>query len=123
MRAPGEEGGIGFRRWYERRLIESHAWLITCVLCLVAAFACLEEMTFRASSAVILAWGAVVFVAGALAIYGFGRFRAIQDEAERLADRSVCEACKQYGLFRVPRAAAGAPLDVHCRCGNRWRIE
>ena len=26
-------GKLGFRKWYERRLIEGHAWLISCFLC------------------------------------------------------------------------------------------
>lgn len=123
MERADDETGIGFRRWYERQLIESHAWFVTCVLCLLAVFAVLEEMSFRAGPAVALAWGVLVFAAGAVAIYGFTRYKAIMEEAERLADRSVCEACKEYGRFRVPRLAAGAPFEARCRCGYRWRIE
>ncbi|MCX7960181.1 MAG: hypothetical protein N2653_01215 [Burkholderiales bacterium] len=123
MERATEEAGIGFRRWYERQLIESHAWFVTCVLCLIAAFACLEQMTASAPPAYLLVLGLLVFAAGALAFYGARRYRAIMTEAERLADRSVCEACNGYGHFRVPRLSAGAPFEARCRCGNRWRIE
>lgn len=123
MQRAGDETGIGFRRWYERQLIESHAWFVTCVLCLLAVFVLLEELSARTAPALVLGWGTLVFVAGAVAIYGYLRYKAIMEEAERLADRSVCEACKEYGRFRVPRLAAGAPFEARCRCGNRWRIE
>ena len=38
---------IGFRRWYERQLIESHLFLVSCFLCLVMVLACLEGFSFR----------------------------------------------------------------------------
>ncbi len=40
-------GKLGFSRWYERELIEGHAWLITCFLCMLAIAACVESMSFR----------------------------------------------------------------------------
>jgi hypothetical protein len=124
MERAADGGGIGFRRWYERRLIEGHAWLVTGVLCLVAAFASLEAMSFRGAPAALLGWAVLMFGAGALAIHGFGRYQSILQEAERLADCSTCPACKAYGRFRVPRLADGAPFEAHCmRCGHRWRIE
>ena len=33
---------LGFRRWYERLLIEAHAWLVSCFLALVLAVALFE---------------------------------------------------------------------------------
>ena len=38
---------IGFRRWYERQLIESHLYLISGFMCLVTVLACLEGFSFR----------------------------------------------------------------------------
>jgi hypothetical protein len=124
MERAGDEGGIGFRRWYERQLLESHAWLVTCVLCLLAVFACLEQLSLRLPLATALAYGAFVFAAGVVAVYGFARYRTIMTEAERCADRSTCAVCREYGRFRVPEHRGGAPFDVRCRgCGNRWRID
>ena len=36
---------LGFARWYERRLIEGHAWFITGFFCMIAiaAFATLQR--------------------------------------------------------------------------------
>ena len=40
---------LGFRRWYERQLIEGHAYLVTCFLCVIMIAACAEVFSFRAA--------------------------------------------------------------------------
>ena len=40
---------FGFRRWYERQLIESHAYLVTCFLSMILVAACIEIFSFRGS--------------------------------------------------------------------------
>ena len=63
-------GRLGFARWYERRLIEGHAWFITGFICLIAIAACMEELNFRGSIARLLAYVVVVLASGAIGIYG-----------------------------------------------------
>jgi len=117
-------GRLGFRKWYERQLIEAHAWLITCVLCMIAVAAVAEELTFRQGAARGLAFfGAIVAVA-LVASYAWKRYLNVMTEAERLAERSVCPGCGAYGIFFVNRAPRGAVMDVRCRrCSADWRIE
>ena len=43
-------GRLGFARWYERRLIEGHAWFISGFACMVAIAAVVEELAFAARS-------------------------------------------------------------------------
>ncbi|MGH8742527.1 MAG: hypothetical protein ACREUN_16515, partial [Burkholderiales bacterium] len=38
---------MGFKRWYERQLLESHAWLVTCILSAFAICAALELVGVR----------------------------------------------------------------------------
>jgi tRNA(Ile2) C34 agmatinyltransferase TiaS len=115
-------GKLGFKRWYERQLLESHAWLVSCVLCLIAVAACLEELTFRGPLPRLLALGAAVFVAGAVAIYGWSRYRLLMTEVERFAERSTCPSCRAYAAFRVV-GAEGSTLRVRCRkCAEQWRL-
>jgi len=115
-------GKLGFKRWYERQLIESHAWLISCVLCLLAAAACLEELSFRGPLPQALALGTAVFAAGAVAIYGWNRYRLIMAEVERLGEHSTCGSCRAYAAFRLV-ATEGAAMRVRCRkCAHEWRI-
>jgi len=116
-------GKLGFKRWYERQLIEGHAWLITCVLCLLAVAACLEELSFRGPLSQVLALAGCVFAAGALALYGWERYRTIMTAVERVAERSTCDACRTYAAFRLIGTEAGA-LRVRCRkCAHEWRID
>ena len=116
-------GKLGFKRWYERQLIEGHAWLITCVLCLLAVAACLEELSFRGPLSQALALGAFVFAAGAVAVYGWDLYRTIMVVAERVAERSTCESCRAYAAFRLIGTEGGA-MRVRCRkCAHEWRID
>jgi hypothetical protein len=40
---------LGFRRWYERQLLESHFWLVSCILAMLLVAVCIE--TFRSRRA------------------------------------------------------------------------
>src|SRR2546426_1735027 len=61
---------LGFARWYERRLIEGHAWFISAFICITAIAACMEELSFRGSIIRLLVYVTVVLAAGAIGIYG-----------------------------------------------------
>jgi hypothetical protein len=107
---------LGFARWYERRLIEGHAWFITGFICVIAIAACMEELTFRGSTARLLAYVAVVAAAAAIGIYGLVRYQKILSEAERLGEHATCDACGAYARFRLI-----SPSHVRCRkCDNEW---
>ena len=113
-------GRLGFRRWYERRLIEGHAWLISCFLCALAIAASLEGVSFkRAESIPLLVF---VFVGGVVCWYALQRYRAIMDEAERLGEKSVCGGCRAYAAFNL--IGDDPKISVRCRkCGNEWRLD
>ena len=116
-------GKLGFKRWYERQLIEGHAWLITCVLCMLTVAACLEDLSLRGPLGEVLAMGAAVFAAGVLAIYGWHRYRAIMEVVERIGEHSTCGSCRTYAAFRLV-GTEGAALRVRCRkCAHEWRID
>jgi hypothetical protein len=109
---------LGFARWYERRLIEGHAWFITGFICLVAIAACVEELSFRGSAVRLLAYVLVVAAAAAIGIYGLVRYQKILSEAERLGEHATCGACGAYARFRLISAT-----EVRCRkCSHEWRL-
>ena len=65
----------------------------------------------------------VMFAVVAIGWLGWTRYRAIMEEAERLADRSVCPACATYGRFFVARVPRGTTMEVRCRkCGTNIEI-
>jgi len=109
---------LGFARWYERRLIEGHAWFISGFICMIAIAACMEELTFRGSLPRLLAYAAVVAAAAALGIYGLVRYQQILVEAELLGEHATCRACGAYARFQLI-----SPSQVRCRkCANEWRL-
>src|SRR5258707_3554568 len=77
---------LGFARWYERRLIEGHAWFISGLACVVAIAACIEELSFHPSVAPLLVYVAVVLAAGALGVSGMFRHTATLIQAPTRAD-------------------------------------
>jgi hypothetical protein len=109
---------LGFARWYERRLIEGHAWFISGFICIVAIAACVEELSFRGSMVRLLAYVIVVAAAAAIGIYGLVRYQNILSEAEHLGEHATCSACGAYARFRLI-----SPSHVRCRkCDNEWRL-
>ena len=107
-------GARGFRRWYERQLVESFAYLTTGVLSLIMMAIAMEMFEFRSTAA------------GLVALVAIANNHA---RAEYLAERAICGNCHVYGRFalvssrEMPDTPAGWSLDVRCReCGHEWTI-
>jgi hypothetical protein len=131
-------GKIGFRRWYERTLIESHAYLVTCFLGMILIATAFEFgqhtlMSWQGLSRMMLGIGG-----GAICIVAWLRYRQLMVVAENLSDRATCNACKHYAKFEVlahgPRSFEEAAslavrpeqypwLKVRCKkCGHIWGL-
>lgn len=123
---------IGFRRWYERQLIESHAWFVTCFLGIVLLASSIDALDVHEPG-----WRPVLltlaFFAGAAAcVLAFRRYARILNRAESWGAQSTCAGCGAYGALRVvassPRCDVDVAgnvewLDVCCRrCGSHWRM-
>ena len=129
---------LGFRRWYERQLIDCHAALVTCFLSGLLAAALMEQVNLRD-----FGWGPfmtlmVILACGVVGWFAWRRYITVLQRAERYGERSNCPSCHDYGRFVVeatgldqhPDAAAQAvaPLEsawlrVRCRkCATVWRM-
>ena len=109
---------LGFSRWYERRLIEAHAWFVSGFICMVAVAACFEELTFRGSIGRSLLYTLVSLAAVAIGAYGIVRYHKILAEAERLGEHATCSGCGAYARFKLI-----SPSHVRCRrCEHEWRL-
>ena len=109
-------GRLGFARWYERRLIEGHAWFISAFICIVAIAACAEELSFRGSFGRLLLYVIVIAAAVAIGVYGLVRYQKILVEAELLGEHATCGNCGAYARFRLI-----SPSQVRCRkCEHEW---
>jgi hypothetical protein len=112
---------LGFKRWYERQLLESHAWLVTCILSALAVCAVLELIGLRAGSASRLVTLLFVYLGCVMAWHALRRYRAIMGQAERLSEQSTCKSCRTYAAFDL---VGEQPLRARCRkCGHEWRFD
>lgn len=125
----------GFRRWYERQLIEGHAYLVTAFLALILLLAGYEAMgVLRGSPLYYLALFGASAAAGMLMWVSWRRFTALLARAELFANSATCPRCQAWGRFEVlaadaegaddpPEAARPNWVSVRCRgCGERWRL-
>ena len=78
-------GKLGFRRWYERQLIESHAWLVTCFLCGLVIAASLEALSFKESVFQSILMLGFAYAAGVMCWFALKRYGSLMSEAKRLA--------------------------------------
>ena len=109
---------LGFSRWYERRLIEAHAWFVSAFFSMVAIAACMEELSFRGGSLRLMLYVLVVAGAGVIGTYGLIRYHKILVEAETVGEQATCSACGAYARFKVINAR-----QVRCRkCSHEWRL-
>ena len=127
-------GRLGFGRWYERQLIQSHGYLVTCFLCIVAVASCYEVAGAHAGRFAHFLIALVVLGIGALGVYSLGRYRVLLLRAEAIARRATCKACDTYGRITVLESGSsedGAAdqeripwIKVRCRkCGSAWTID
>jgi DNA-directed RNA polymerase subunit RPC12/RpoP len=116
-------GKLSFRSWYERQLIESHVWLVSCILCALGAAALANAyLTFHTLGLQLLLTVAAMYVSGLTCWYTWRRYRALMAEAQQVAEASTCSACGAQGEFDVV-APVRTPMSVACRkCGHRWVV-
>jgi len=129
---------LGFRKWYERQLIDCHLALTTCFLCAITVAACLEAVSFAEFGWKPASLLAGVFAAIGLGWYSWRRYITVLQRAEAYGSHSSCPACNTYAKFEIlasGHAAEGPYLDpkadplpypwlrVRCRkCGAAWRM-
>jgi hypothetical protein len=119
----------GFRRWYERQLIESHAWLVTGFLALIMMAIALEVVEFRETRGGFLLLVVIALSGAALCAVAWKRFTRQLFCAEAMAEQAVCARCETYGRFAVidahadPAKISGRAVHVRCRhCGHDWTM-
>lgn len=125
----------GFRRWYERQLVECHAWLVSCFLGIVLVAAGMELAGEPGQR-----WMGLGLVVAGLwaAAHGWERYRLMLQVAERFGEQAGCPVCRGYSSFDVtasgplPMPDGGDPvlegrptvwMQARCRkCGGEWTL-
>jgi hypothetical protein len=116
-------GRFGFRKWYERELLSSHAHMALAFLSLVAVFASLEASRGASMGDQVVNLLYVVLSA-AIGAWALRRYFFLLTRAEIVANQAQCPECGDYGRFKVVADhRSREETDVCCRkCEHRWTI-
>ena len=127
---------LGFRRWYERQLIESHAYLVTGFLCLILVLAGIEAFNIHAAGLESLMMLVLILGGGYVGLFSWRRYLATLGRAEHLAAHATCDKCSTHAAITVTGSGedrdlvsdtedspTASWLAVKCRkCGHHWTI-
>jgi hypothetical protein len=119
---------VGFRKWYERELLSSHAHMALAVISAVAMMASFEAFQ-GASTGEKLMNTAFVVACAAISLWSLRRYLFLLMHAEEIANQANCAQCQTYGLLQLQdpddRRNLARPLVPVCckRCGFRWNLE
>ncbi len=115
----------GFRKWYERQLINGHLSLITCVLCMVLMAVLIEDLEFDEGIFKAATKLVTLFATGLVGWFAFTRYRDVLTHAEYYGNQAICSACKEYARLEVIDASADGEtwVRVRCRkCAHEWLL-
>lgn len=123
---------LGFRKWYERELLSSHAHMALAVLAAVALLASFEAFDGASREEKILNTVFVV-VSAAVTLWSLQRYTYLLMHAEELANQANCPRCQAYGQLRLSERPARTEstdgsaqrlVPVCCkRCGFEWDLD
>jgi hypothetical protein len=114
---------VGFRKWYERELLSSHAHMLLALLCTIALMAAME--LFKGASASDKVLNVVIFLlSGGIGLWALRRYLYLLSHAEAVADQANCPQCGEYGRLTVmAEDQRSGQAQVKCRnCDHTWVI-
>jgi hypothetical protein len=115
----------GFRKWYERELLQSHVNLLLLLFAALALLASAEVYSSQLALADRLQVLAGAVASAAVGYFALRRYLRLLTHAEYVADQAICGGCDTYAKWElVDEEAGGARLQVRCRkCSHRWQID
>ena len=115
----------GFRKWYERKLLQGHAHMVLCIFSVLGLLMALENA--GAVRSLASQWDdllAALLCAGT-GLWALRRYLNLLAHAEAVAHQADCAHCGTYGRLDLLQSdASGEQVQVRCRkCGSIWRID
>ena len=115
---------VGFRKWYERELLSSHAHMILAFLSIIGMMAAFEAFSGASLGDKLFDAGAILACA-VIGLWALRRYLALLMNAENIANQANCPHCAAYGLLTfLSEDASQYQTRVRCRkCAHEWTIE
>ena len=124
MRLPDGLRKHGFRKWYERELIQSHVHLVLTLGCTLGLLGTAEVFSSGAPLPVVLGNVLAVVACAGIGLWALRRYLYLLMHAEETANQAVCPSCATYGRIQlVAENQAEQRITVRCRaCGQHWSM-
>lgn len=116
---------LGFRKWYERELLYSHANLVLLLLSSLGLLGSAEAYSKSAPVADQLQVAAAALSSAVIGVLALRRYLYLLNHAEFVANQADCERCGTYARWEpLDELPAESRLQVRCRhCAHQWHID
>lgn len=116
---------FGFRKWYERELMQGHVHLTLTLLSALGLMGALEAASQFHTWQDRLIDVAAVLACGGIGLWSLRRYLYLLQHAEYVANQAKCPACGTYARFTLVGEPQGEqPVTVCCRqCQHHWEID
>ena len=114
---------VGFRKWYERELLSSHAHMLLAFLCVIALMASMEA--FHGATAGEKVTNVLFIIASAaIGLWALRRYLYLLMHAEEMANQANCPQCATYGRLTLVQEdrRTGDALVCCKKCKHTWTI-
>jgi len=114
---------VGFRKWYERELLSSHAHMVLAVLSVIGMLGSMEAMRGVPFAQQLMNLG-LLLVSTFIAYWALRRYFYLLMRAEVVANQANCEDCGEYGRFTIVDSDEPALQTRVCcmKCAHKWTI-
>lgn len=116
---------LGFRKWYERQLLRSHAHMALTFICMIGVLAAFEATSrYRDLLEQSIDIASIVICGGA-GLWALRRYLALLMYAEHAAQQADCPACGTYARFKLVRSETEEDRVLVCcrQCQHLWTIQ
>lgn len=116
---------LGFRKWYERELLQSHANLVLLLFATLGLLGAAEAYSAKAPLLDQLQIVAAALASAVIGVLALRRYLYLLNHAEFVANQADCPHCGTYARWdMLSEQAREERVTVRCRqCSHEWHID
>ena len=114
---------VGFRKWYERELLTSHAHMLLAFLSVIALMASMEAFQGATINQKLMNV-CFVIVSAVVGLWALRRYLFLLMHAEEVANQANCPSCVVYArLTLIEENPRNGNALVRCKkCAHQWTM-